>query len=367
MNFSLRKRLARFRLLYLHYRRVLRLFDGFTTPSFGGTVSKSKWEQLLDYLYIFFVLKIMPNNYHLFRFDSMDRSQFKSYLGDTTEPIYYGKLKRSFWTNSILVHDKYVFKCLCEYHGLPVPKNFAVIRRNRIDGEETELRDFMLKNGLDRVIVKPVFGGGGRGIHLFSREDPIKLSQLEEMDSRYGRFMEEGYLVEEALVQHPELNRINPHTVNSIRIASMLCPDGSVEFLAAMLKTNASDDPMDNFSQGGIVIGIDLETGRLKKEGICQYPKGRVFEWHPLTGSVFLGFQIPFWEDLTAVAARAQRVFHHVKSVGWDIAVTPTGPVIIEGNQDWGTNGIQAANGGLLTPRNAALYAQYGITFYDSQ
>jgi hypothetical protein len=226
------------------------------------------------------------------------------------------------------------------------------------------MRDFMLKKGLDRVIVKPVFGGGGRGIHLIADADTDVLTQLVKIDSRFGNFMSEGYLVEEALVQHPEINRINPHTVNSIRIASMLCRDGSVEFLAAMLKTNANDDPMDNFSQGGIVIGIDLETGRLKREGICQYPKGRVFEQHPLTRTPFLGFQIPFWEELKAVAARAQMVFHHVKSVGWDIAITPTGPVIIEGNQDWGTNGIQAANGGLLTAKNVALYAQYGIRFY---
>jgi hypothetical protein len=365
MKRSIRKRLGRYRLLYLHFKRVFRIFEGFGTPSFGESTSKSKWEQLLDYFYIFFVLKIMPNNYHLFRFDSKDRSEFKSYLGDTMEPIYYGKLKSSFWTCSILVHDKYLFKCLCEYHGLPVPRNHAVIKNGRIDGESMDMRDFMLKNGLDRVIVKPVSGGGGRGIHLISATDTDVLPQLVKKDSRFGGFMSEGYLVEEVLVQHPELNRINPHTVNSIRIASMLCPDGSVEFLAAMLKTNATDDPMDNFSQGGIVIGIDLETGRLKREGICQYPKGRVFERHPLTQTTFLNFQIPFWDELTAIAARAQKVFHHVKSVGWDIAVTPAGPVIIEGNQDWGTNGIQAANGGLLTPRNAALYAQYGMTFYD--
>jgi hypothetical protein len=361
----MKKLIGRCRSLYRHYKRIFRIFDGFDTPSFSGGPSKSRLEQVLDYLYIFFVLKIMPNNYHLFQFDTRDRSEFPNYLGDTQEPLYYDKLKSSLWAASILMHDKVLFKCLCECHGLPVPKNYALIRNNRINDNGTDLHEFMMNNGLERVIVKPVFGGGGRGIHLVSTEDPDILSKLEAMDSRFGNFMKEGYLVEEALVQHPELDRINPHTVSSIRIISMLCVDGSVEFLAAMLKTNANDDPMDNFSQGGIVIGVDLATGRLKRHGICQYPRGRVYERHPLTGTVFQDFQIPFWKELTETAERAQKVFRHVKSVGWDIAVTPGGPVIIEGNQDWGSNGIQAANGGLLTDRNRDLFAQYGITFYD--
>lgn len=349
----------------MHYRRVNRLFHGFGTPSYTGSGSKSVPARILDYLYIFFVLNVMPNNYHLFGFDSKDRSQFKDYLGDTTEPVYYRELRSVFWANSILVHDKYRFKCLCREHGLPVPLNYAVIKDNRIDDNGTNLREFMLSKGLDRVIVKPVLGGGGRGIHLISPTDLDEVSRLQELDSGAGDFMRDGYLVEEVLEQHSDMNRINPVTLNSVRIVTMLCLDGSVEFLAAMLKTNSMREPMDNFSQGGIVIGIDLDTGRLKKYGVMEYPHGRMFTQHPLTHTEFLDFQIPLWQELKVVAEKAQQVFHQVKSVGWDIAVTSRGPVIIEGNQDWGTNGIQAANGGLLTPNNRALFAQYGITFYS--
>jgi hypothetical protein len=37
---------------------------------------------------------------------------------------------------------------------------------------------------------------------------------------------------------------------------------------------------------------------------------------------------------------------------------------MIEGNIEWGTTGIQAASGGLLTPRNRSLFAEYGLTFH---
>lgn len=351
--------------LYLHYRRVFRIFRGFGMPSYDGRNSKSKLTQAMDYLYIFFVLKIMPNNYHLFRFDSKDRTQFKDYLGDSTEPLYYRKLRMNLWSGALLVHDKYLFKCICRCHDLPVPLHFAMIKNNKIDGGGSDMRSFMLEKRLNRVIVKPVMGGGGRGIHLITIDEAKDTAQLEALDARFGGFMKEGYLVEEVIEQHPELNRINPNTVNSIRIVTILCRDASVEFLAAMLKTSSTNVAMDNFSQGGIVIGIDLDTGKLKEDGTMQYPQGRVFKRHPLTQTEFLGFQIPFWEELIKIVTKAQQVFYHIKSVGWDIAMTPKGPLFIEGNQDWGSNGLQAANGGLLTPKNKALFAQYGITFYD--
>jgi hypothetical protein len=170
--------------------------------------------------------------------------------------------------------------------------------------------------------------------------------------------------VEEVLEQHEEMNRINPHVLNSIRIVTILCLDGSAEILAAMLKSNPTNGVQDNFSRGGIVVGIDLDTGKLKKWGVMRYPQGRMLTEHPLTRTEFLDFQIPHWDEVKDLAKRAQGVFDQVKSVGWDIAVTPRGPVIIEGNQDWGTNGIKAANGGLLTEKNKALFAQYGIAFY---
>lgn len=364
MSFRIRQRMGRVYLLYSHYKRFSQIFRGFNLSSYDGSISKSKLTMIIDYLYIFFILKIMPNNYHLFQFDAKDRSEFKNYLGDTTEPIYYAKLRTNLWSQSILVHDKNIFKCLCRHHDLPVPRHFGILKNHKIDEKDRDLQDLMQENDLKQVIVKPVTGGGGRGIHLITSDSPINSRQLEARDAQVGKFMRTGYLIEEELKQHPEIDRINPYTLNSIRIVTMLCPDGSVAFMSAIFKTNATNEPMDNFSQGGIVIGVDLDTGKLKEVGIMQYPQGRIFKQHPLTNTEFLNFQIPSWQRLKEVAAKAQSVFHYVKSVGWDIAITPDGPVIIEGNQDWGTNGLQAANGGLLTQRNKALFANYGITFY---
>ncbi len=190
--------------------------------------------------------------------------------------------------------------------------------------------------------------------------------------------------------------KINPHSINSVRIITFLCTDGSVEFLGAMLRTSSSKLAIDNFSMGGIVIGIDMSTGKLKKEGFINFfcfkkciqmiqsseyqtvkknlesmrkrnlvKPGRILERHPITKTKFYNFQIPYWDDIKEMTVKAQKIFDHSKSIGWDIAISSEGPIIIEGNLSWGTAGMQAANGGLLNKKNRNLFAQYGISFYE--
>ena len=72
-------------------------------------------------------------------------------------------------------------------------------------------------------------------------------------------------------------------------------------------------------------------------EGRAVYKPGygsKVLE-HPQTGVRFSGFQIPYFHDAVDLATRLHRYFYGVHSIGWDIAIRETGPMIIEGNDDW--------------------------------
>ena len=63
---------------------------------------------------------------------------------------------------------------------------------------------------------------------------------------------------------------------------------------------------------------------------------------HPASGAYLPGFQIPFWPELIACVRRAMDRVPGMGYVGWDIAVTPDGPELIEGNWHWpGGNIIQ--------------------------
>ena len=44
------------------------------------------------------------------------------------------------------------------------------------------------------------------------------------------------------------------------------------------------------------------------------------------------GFQLPVWTEACQLAREAARLFLPLRFVGWDIALTETGPVLVEAN-----------------------------------
>lgn len=328
---------------------------------------KSRFAEFVDRLYIFFVLGTVPRNYFLFGFDEKKRSEFRKYMDEPVAPLLKARLYDALWNDSYssLVNDKYVFHCLCRFHGLPVPDAYGIYMQGSLKADGSSLMQVMEREGRDRVILKPLRGLQGKGIYFAVREgDRIRVEPVFPPAGAGTSNGPEGeFIVQEVITQHPALDLINPCCLNSVRVITLLTRDNDVKILASMLRTSSGKVPIDNFSAGGVVVKVDRETGRLKAPG---FMKGRAVSRvmdHPLTGTPFDGFPVPFWNEAKEAVAKAQRTFRELKAIGWDLAVTPDGPVIIEGNIEWGTAGIQATNGGLLTAENRALFAQYGLTF----
>lgn len=56
------------------------------------------------------------------------------------------------------------------------------------------------------------------------------------------------------------------------------------------------------------------------------------FLLHPTTGLTIPGFQVPQWEQVRRTVEEAVTLVPNAIIVGWDVAVTAQGPVLIEGN-----------------------------------
>jgi len=355
-----------------HYAQFPALFKDIVplSPNGGAAEGKSKFLVIMDCLYLFFVLKVVPRNYYLFGFNAKKREEFGAYMDEPVAPLLRHKLYKSLWNDDYcsLVNDKYLFHCLCRYHGIPVPEVYGIYSDGSVKADGSTLSDLMDRHGLERVILKPVQGMQGKGICFVVRDGQgTKMEPVQGQGTAAGRVdgQREEFIVQEVVRQHPVMSRINPHCLNTIRLITLLTRDNEVKFLAAMLRTGSGTAPVDNFSLGGIVIKVDIATGRLRGPGFLKGKCAQQVARHPLTGVVFEGLEMPHWNELKESVTEAQKVFSELKSVGWDLAVTPDGPVIIEGNVEWGTTGIQATNGGLLTPENRALFSQYGLTFHE--
>ena len=146
------------------------------------------------------------------------------------------------------------------------------------------------------------------------------------------RFKNRTYILEERIQQHPTMSSLNPNSVNTIRMTTVR-EGTTVAVFEHWMRMSIGNSYVDNSHSGGISI-IVKDDGSLETTA-RQLRTGAQFERHPLTGVKFSDVKIPFWEDAKALALRAHRCLYSMHSVGWDVAITPYGPILLEGNTTW--------------------------------
>ena len=192
---------------------------------------------------------------------------------------------------------------------------------NLKDADAASFRAFLVGKG--PLICKPLDGSSGQGILKITPD------QYARPDALYASLRSAGIgIVEECVVQHEALAALCPTSVNTLRIATML-GDKKQGVVYAYLRIG-NGKVMDNVDCGGMAAPVDLKTGVLC--GVGANKAGDAFERHPMTGARIPGTAIPYWQEAVAMCLEASRVVPQVRFVAWDVAITPDGPVFIEGN-----------------------------------
>jgi hypothetical protein len=214
------------------------------------------------------------------------------------------------------------------------------------------LRTLFIDIGCSDFFAKPIISYGGMGAIKIPREVFFK-SQWENVASLFHYVNSGCFIIQENVIQHPEMSRLNASSVNTIRVATFNSLRSSPELIAAFLRIGRSGSIVDNIMSGGLFIGIELDSGKLDGNAFTELEYGgRVYSKHPDSGIEFKGFTIPNFSDVKEMACQAANCISS-KLIGWDIAVTTNGPILIEGNH-WLHLGIQdIAYGGLR--RNAVF------------
>jgi hypothetical protein len=238
--------------------------------------------------------------------------------------------------------NKVLLRRVLEQAELPVVKELFSIERDGVISDYAgrqidagEARAILARHG-DAVFVKTLRGTWGTGAYVLARnaipaDFPAGLKDI---------------IVQPVIGQHRVLNAVYPNSVNTVRIDT-LRTETSIVSNGAVLRMGAGGAVVDNGSAGGLIAGLDLETGRLR--GVARRKPEYGDDWcerHPDTGARFAEVTVPFWRELRAVVARAAG---HLPfgSLAWDVAVTADGPLIVEANSYWDVNLMQIGWGAL--------------------
>ncbi len=288
-------------------------------------------DEVVDYRYYEAYKGLKSEEDDLFKY--MPDSFFKTFIDD-----YFTNPQESRPCDDKNIYDLY-------FHDVERPKVlFRKIKNIYLDADfnEISLNEIIrIAKAQPEVICKVAkFSMAGSGILIWNseRDDEVKL--VEFLQSA-------NYIICQAMLkQHSELSRLNPTSVNTIRIFTLLF-QGEVHVLSAIVRMGVNGSRLDNASQGGIVCGIK-PNGQLKD--VAWNIFGDKFPTHPL-GVKFNSITIPnYHECIELVKSLAMRMSSISRLVSWDLAINEAGhPVFIECNLTWtGTESLQIPNGPLL-------------------
>jgi hypothetical protein len=114
---------------------------------------------------------------------------------------------------------------------------------------------------------------------------------------------------------------------------------GEPKILFAELRMGRGGNRVDNISQGAIGAILDVETGRFFDGAVSS--ENDKFYSHPDTKYKFSDYTNPHWDEIKSFVIDAASRVPHLKYVGWDIALTPNGPVVVEANIGFAIDVIQ--------------------------
>ncbi len=138
-------------------------------------------------------------------------------------------------------------------------------------------------------------------------------------------------------MENPEIAALggNDETLHTLRLVTLVRRDGGAELLWAALKRGVSGSGVDNIGKGatGNVFRVVEADGTLGVT-VDRRIGAPGWIWEEPSGPPE---RIPCWDDAVALACRAAVEFPGMRTLGWDVAVTPDGPRVIEANAHWGS------------------------------
>ncbi len=201
------------------------------------------------------------------------------------------------------------------------------IKRKWISLSDSKENVYDFFGSVNDAIVKLRNGDSGKGIFIV--RDCKNISK-EDID----RIIKENpnSIAEELLHNHPVINSLNSTSLNTMRIITVRLND-TVRILYAGIRFGSKGSYLDNISKGGFIAAIDISSGK-----ICSEPntKKTVVDINESDNKFYIGFQIPMWDELPSFLQELTGVVPQMKYMAWDIAITPNGFAVVEGNHNSG-------------------------------
>lgn len=233
-----------------------------------------------------------------------------------------------------ITYDKHNMYARMHQNSISIPHLFVVTdSQSQCLIENTTFTELTNNVTNQRILAKPRFANGGKGIHLLSPQDSIL----------------PNYIYQSFAYNHPDIIDLQGSDYcGTIRYVVYQQGEKNLLPVAASIQLNGGKITDHMINGGSISASIDLTNGKLSSLGLDH--QGKLYENNPLSGKKIRGFQIPFWKELLALVEKTCYVYPELPLIAFDIAITEAGPVLLEINAGCGTVAAQFDQGWLEHP-----------------
>lgn len=183
----------------------------------------------------------------------------------------------------------------------------------------TEFKEFIQKHGT--VVYKKNNSYNGTGIELWSANGT-------DIHKLYERSLNEPAILDELVIQHPDIARLNPDSVNTVRIYTMKVK-GTFHIISAELRMGRGGQLIDNIEKGGLYAAVDLKTGALLDAAYDLWRNK--YTVHPDTDVEIAGLILPNWAEVLRFTEECAYACP-LAAAEWDVAIRENDCVLIEAN-----------------------------------
>lgn len=278
--------------------------------SISKKTGKNRFLLLLDIIYCGFIYQAGYYDYQEFEFYNLNKAERKTYLtrGKNNEIVRIFNDKSFF----------YKFENKIEFNK--IFNNY--LNRDWLFLNDNKEQFVKFLKCHKTIIAKPVDATGGNGVEKFYYTNDTDSKKL------YEQLVENNQLlVEDCIKQHKDMNTLYEKSVNTMRMFTFI-KNGQAHFLQAVLKIG-NGGVVDNFSSGGMYTYVN-EDGTVFVEAIDR--DDNIFYEHPISKTQIVGFNVPMFEEAVNLVKECAKVVPEIAYVGWDVAISEDGPVIVEGN-----------------------------------
>jgi len=251
-----------------------------------------------------------PSDYRLFRFDRLSEDEKKTFFTGGANARIIKKMNRRRYVADFTDKGRFNTK-----FGRYLGRQWLSTENLSFGSFSDFIKDKTV------IIYKPLRKSSGEGVEKIE----LREGQIERI---FADINQKGPgILEEIILQHPRMSELCEKSVNTLRFVT-INDHGQCEVLYACLRMGTGR-LVDNWHEGGLIAAVS-DDGIVCTHGYDKH--GAEFLRHPVTGQLIKGFAIPFWQEARSLIGVIFDQAKEVRYVGWDIAITPPGPIVVEGN-----------------------------------